>query len=391
MESIAQDIDAVARIDAVPSILEIACRITGLRFAAVARVTETTWTACAVRDEIAFGLLPGGTLELESTICNEIRESRMGVIIDEVSQDAVFRDHHTPRQYGFESYISIPIVRRDGTFFGTLCALDPLPAKLSEPGIVATFENFAQLIALQLDLQQELGRKETQLADADSAAEIRERFIAILGHDLRNPIAAIEAGTQLLGKMALPARGPFIIEQMMQSVRRARLLVDDVLDFARGRMGSGLALNMQPSAALDVPLRQVVAELQIVHPEHPVELDIRLEEPVTCDVERITQLLSNLAGNALKHGARNEPVRIAAHSNDGQFMLRVANKGTAIAPELLPDLFRPFVATSGPGTKEGLGLGLFIAAEIAKAHDGRLDVTSDESETVFTLVMPCQC
>ena len=390
-ESVARDIEAVGRIDAVPSILEIACRITGLRFAAVARVTDTSWTACAVRDEIAFGLGVGGALDLKTTICDEIRDSGTAVIIDHVAQDPLFRNHHTPRQYGFESYISIPILRRDGSFFGTLCALDPLPAKLSDPGVIATFENFAKVIGLQLDLQDDLLRKEEQIAKADASAGVRERFIAILGHDLRNPIAAIDAGTRLLTKLETTPKSAAILDQMGQSVRRAGLLIADLLDFARGRLGSGLTLRLQSHLTLDVPLREVIAELQIVHPDQRVELDVRLDEPVRCDVERITQLLSNLVGNALTHGAKDRPVRVRAETQDGRFVLSVANEGTPISAEALVDLFQPFSASSPHDAGNGLGLGLFIADEIAKAHGGTLEVASDEAETRFTLTMPCAC
>lgn len=390
-DAIARDIEAVARIDAVPSILEIACKITGLRFAAVARVTDTRWIACAVRDEIAFGLEQGGELDLRSTICDEIRQSGDGVIIDHVSQDPFFRDHHTPRQYGFESYISVPIARRDGSFFGTLCALDPLPAKLSAPGTIATFENFARLIGLQLDLQEELDRKDAQLAEADTTAGVRERFIAILGHDLRNPVAAIAAGTALLSKLETSPKSTYILEQMSQSVRRARLLINDLLDFARGRMGSGLTLKRVPVDNLAVPLRQVIAELALVHPDHRVELDMQFDEVVTCDVERITQLVSNLVGNAITHGAPDRPVRVHATSGAGRFAMTVANEGEPIPAEALPNLFQPFSAPTAGGSEDGLGLGLFIASEIAKAHGGTLDVQSDGAETRFNLTMPCNC
>jgi GAF domain-containing protein len=124
------DIERVNRIAAVPTILDVVCRTTGMRFAAVARVTEDRWIACSVRDEIDFGLKPGGELKIESTICNEIRQSQEAVVIDNVAEDAVWCQHHTPATYGFQSYISVPIVLADGSFFGTLCAIDPRPARL---------------------------------------------------------------------------------------------------------------------------------------------------------------------------------------------------------------------------------------------------------------------
>src|SRR6188508_2452152 len=106
MHDISQDVAAVARIDALPTLLEVVSRITGLRFAAVARVTENQWVACAVRDEAGFGIRAGGELLIETTICNEIRESGETVVIDHVDQDPRFCRHPTPAAYGFQSYIS---------------------------------------------------------------------------------------------------------------------------------------------------------------------------------------------------------------------------------------------------------------------------------------------
>ena len=146
------DIEAIGRIAMVPKLLEIICRTTGMGFAAIARVTEDKWIACSVRDEIQFGLIAGSELKLETTICHEIRQSGKAVIIDEVDKDEVFAHHHTPAMYGFQSYISMPIIRQDGSFFGTLCAIDPKPAKVSDPAIIEMFKLFADLISFHLNL-----------------------------------------------------------------------------------------------------------------------------------------------------------------------------------------------------------------------------------------------
>jgi GAF domain-containing protein len=119
------DIVAVQDIAAVPTILEVVCRLTGMGFAAVARVTEDHWVTCGVRDDIGFGLKPGSELRVETTICHEIRQSGTAVVIDHVAEDAAFRGHPTPAMYGFQSYISVPILLPNGSFFGTLCAIDP--------------------------------------------------------------------------------------------------------------------------------------------------------------------------------------------------------------------------------------------------------------------------
>ena len=150
------DVEAINRIPVVPKILEVICRTTGMGFAAIARVTEDKWVACSVRDEIQFGLVPGSELKLETTICNEIRQSGEAVIIDHVDKDKAFAGHPTPAMYGFQSYISIPIICQDGTFFGTLCAIDPRPAKLNNPATIGMFKLFADLISFHITLVEQL-------------------------------------------------------------------------------------------------------------------------------------------------------------------------------------------------------------------------------------------
>ena len=145
------DVDLIGGIEVVPTILDVVCRVTGMGFAAVARVTEERWIACSVRDDIAFGLNPGGELDVETTICHEIRQSRSPVVIDNVSEHPDYCRHHTPARYGFQSYVSMPIVLPDGTFFGTLCAIDPEPAPVDRPEVVNTIRMFADLIAFHVD------------------------------------------------------------------------------------------------------------------------------------------------------------------------------------------------------------------------------------------------
>jgi signal transduction histidine kinase len=385
---LAADVAAIACIDAVPAILEVVCRTTGMGFAAVARVTEDRWIACGVRDEIEFGLKPGGELKVETTICDEIRDSGQPVIIDHVAEDEAFCGHHTPAMYGFQSYISMPIFRADGSFFGTLCAIDPHPAKVSRPEVVAMFRLFADLIAFHLDSQERLASSEADLLSERQGAELREQFIAVLGHDLRNPLASIDAGAKLLLKTPLNERAITLVALIQNSVGRMAGLIDDVLDFARGRLGGGLPLNRSAREPLGPALEQIVTEMRMAAPDRAIEAEIALCDGVACDRARIAQLLSNLLGNALTHGAADGPIRVRAFAEGGHFELSVANPGEPIPPATLERLFRPFSRASAQPHKQGLGLGLYISSEIARAHGGTLDVTSTPDETRFTFRMP---
>src|SRR5687768_13233753 len=197
-DDFAGDLEAIRRIGAVDKILHMVCHTTGLGFSAVARVTETRWVACAVRDLIAFGLQPGGELEIATTICNEIRDSGQLVVIDDATTDPTFCNHPTPRHYGFRSYISVPINLPDGRFFGTLCAIDPKPARVNTPEVINTVTLFAELIAMHLAAQERMAAAQRALMSEREAAQFRDQFIAVLGHDLRNPLGAIQSGVQLL-------------------------------------------------------------------------------------------------------------------------------------------------------------------------------------------------
>jgi signal transduction histidine kinase len=388
MDEIERDIAAIDRIEAVPKILEVICRITGIGFAAVARVTGDRWVACALRDDIDFGLKPGGELKVETTICHEIRASGDAVVIDNVAEDPRYCGHPTPTMYGFQSYISTPIRLANGTFFGTLCAIDPRPLNLSAPETVGMFKLFADLIGAQLDAQERVATSEAALLDAHQAAELREQFIAVLGHDLRNPLAAIDAGVKLLAKAPLDDKARSTTALIQNSVRRMAGLIDNVLDFARGRLGGGLLLQKNADEPLGAVLEQVIAELRANWPDRPINVEIALLRPVDCDRARIAQLFSNLLANALTHGAPDRPVSVRAVTLGDAFELSVANPGDPIPPEMIPQLFQPFFRASVRSSHQGLGLGLYIALEIARAHGGTLDVVSSENETRLTLRMP---
>ena len=129
--------------DELRALLEEVCAVTGMGFAAVACVTDSRWIACQVEDRIEFGLKPGDELEIKRTICDEIRDSREAVVFDDASTDIKWSRHPVPVIYGFKSYCSFPVYLDDGSFYGTLCALDPERRNVSDEEIVTTLTEFA--------------------------------------------------------------------------------------------------------------------------------------------------------------------------------------------------------------------------------------------------------
>lgn len=387
MHRLQTDVDVIARIDVVPAILEVICRTTGMGFAAVARVTDTDWVACAVRDEINFGLAPGGELKVETTICSEIRDSGQAVIIDHVAGDEVFCGHPTPEMYGFQSYVSVPILRKDGSFFGTLCAIDPKPANLKAKQTLGMFKLYAELISFHLETQERLDISEAALLDERRTAELREQFIAVLGHDLRNPLASIGSGANLLAKADLNERERKILRLVQGSVLRMTGLVENLLDLAGARFGGGLQVSKDTRQPLAPMLQQIIDEARVNWPERQIEASIDVPDPIACDATKIGQLLSNLLGNALTHGA-DAPVLVHARADGDMLALSVTNQGDPIPKDVAARLFEPFFRAASGSSEKGLGLGLYIASEIAKAHGGALTVTSSPEATRFRFTMP---
>jgi GAF domain-containing protein len=127
----------------IAAILQTVCTLTGMGFAAVARVTDTRWIVCQVLDQIEFGLTPGGELDISTTICREIRDSNQRVVIDHVEFDKDWCTHPTPILYGFRSYVSLPIRLADNSFYGTLCAIDPKPHRLKDAALLDRLETLA--------------------------------------------------------------------------------------------------------------------------------------------------------------------------------------------------------------------------------------------------------
>ncbi|MGG5886766.1 GAF domain-containing sensor histidine kinase [Falsiroseomonas sp. HC035] len=387
-ETFSSDVALVGRIAAVPKILDVVCTATGMGLAAVARVTDSRWVTCAALDNLGLGLEPGRELRVETTLCHEIRQRSEPVVINHVAEDASYRDHHTPAIYGFQSYISVPILLPDGRFFGTLCAIDPKPRVLDTPATRGMFQLFAELIGIQIEAQERLVASEAEVDRQRAESRLREQFIAVLGHDLRNPLAAVDASMRMLHRAAPAAATRSLIEATQASVRRMSGLIGDVLDLARGRLAGGIPLARETGPVLEPALRQVVREIRQGHPGRVILSAFDLQEAVACDSGRIAQLCSNLLGNAVGHGAPDRPIGLAVSSRDGWFSLRVSNQGDPIPEATLGQLFQPFFRGAVRPGQQGLGLGLYISAEIARAHGGTLGVVSDAAETYFTFRMP---
>lgn len=358
-------------------------------FSAIARVTEDKWVTCTSLDNIPFGLNRGDELEIETTMCQSVRKTLKPIFIDHAEQDPEFAEHPIPKMYGIVSYVSYPIVKRDGSFFGTLCAIDNKPASVKTQEIQGMFKLFAELISFHLEAIEEMDAANAKLEEERHNTELREQFIAILGHDLKNPIASTRMAAEILIKMSPNEIAQRYAKMIKSTSYRMEGLIENILDFARGRLGQGIVLKRKmQDDLLKTTLNQVLREIKIISPARTIEADIRLDEAVYCDKDRLGQLFSNLLSNADTHGAEDLPVKVKAFTKNEEFILIVANGGEKISETAMKHLFQPFYRADVKPGKQGLGLGLYISSEIARAHGGKINVRSTREETSFTFSMP---
>ncbi len=229
----------------------------------------------------------------------------------------------------------------------------------------------------------------TDISDRVRVEEARERFIGILGHDLRNPLNAITMGVELLRD--LPEPHSKVVGRIGRSAHRMDAMIRDVLDFARGRLGDGIPVT--PSQVdLHRLCKEIVAEMTQACPARTFSFEAAGDLRGEWDPDRVEQVLSNLLGNAVTHGAG--AIRVIASDAGDEVIMTVHNEGAAIPVALLPTLFDPFSratqAVSGKhGAADGLGLGLYIASEIVRAHGGTISVSSVQGEgTTFAIRWP---
>lgn len=381
------DIDLMVGSETVTVILETVRLATEMRFAAVSRVTEDRWVACRTADDIQFNLDSGDEIDIRSTFCQSVRDTAKPVIFDDVTTDATYLNHPIAQKFGIVSYVSIPIYRSDGSFFGTLCGIDTVPRHVSRDKVQAMFRMFAELIGRILDTEMRLEAQEQMVEHERRLASAREEFVAILGHDLRNPVTAFGAGLRQLRGETLSERGEKTVGLMRAAVLRMEDLIGNMLIHAKQRLGGGLSVSVASDAPIRQAITQVVEEVQIAYPQHELQLELDIDRPVSCDAPRVAQAVSNLLANAVQHGREDGPIKVAAFCDARGLTIAVTNKGPALSDDLAKKLFEPFRRAADSGT-DGLGLGLYIASAIATAHNGHLEVKSGEGEVTFSFRLP---
>jgi PAS domain S-box-containing protein len=282
-------------------------------------------------------------------------------------------------------------VRKDGTRFWANVVITALH---DDAGALVGFAKVTRDLTERKqaeEAQRALAAEAAMLAEKARIQEFQERFLAILGHDLRNPLAAIEMAANLLrAHGAKDAPTLRILDRIDASSLRMSRMIEQILDLTRSRLSGGLEMKRAPMDLCTV-ISGVVEELRTAHPSRTI--DVRcLPASGMWDRDRLEQVFSNLIANAIHYGSSEHPITVASRQDGNSVAVEVHNHGVPIPEELQAKLFNPFrrgTRDSRTATTEGLGLGLYISHEIVVAHGGDIKVSSTETEgTTFRVWLP---
>lgn len=380
--STVESIELMASLDSVAALLRVVCDVSGLGVATVAEVTEQRWIACAVEDRIAFGLRPGAELDLESTLCNHVRSSHDAVIISDVTRNPTYCDHPAPSLYGWKSYLSVPVFRPNGTFFGTLCAFDPQPRPLLEQrSVIDTLDGFARLLG-ELLAREEQRREESPGARVDrDLTPLHDQLLVLLEEDLQRPLQALAA--QDLRADA---------SQMRHWHTEAQRLAERsgvAADFVRARLGHGLPLKPALVDGFNEQLLGLFATLQTRFPGQTLSSKLpALPAALRLDLPRVLQALDAVLEQVASRNPSGGNLLLRGAIKDRCYSLIVESSTAVVEPGTLSQLFQPALTRADLAQPARLDLGLYLAQEIARGHGGSLIARLEAGHLRFLLTLP---
>ncbi|QRR04106.1 GAF domain-containing protein [Dyadobacter sandarakinus] len=400
-----KDVERIRQIGIIPTLLDVICQLTGMGFAAVARVTDSRWITCSVRDDIQFGLVPGSELRLETTICNDIRDSYSPVVIDHVSESTLFRNHPTPLMYGFQSYISFPIILKTGEFFGTLCAIDPQPRNVENPAIMGMFSAFSDLISFHLQQVQMLEERDNAVKSLNRQLtgyvdEIRQ-YRHISSHTLQEPLRKLRVFSEMLLD-ALQVQqlddAKLLAQRIQKGAMRFSGLIADLSDFAN--------IEDEHTVFKVVDLEYinnvVAAKLRSALDAKDATVTIGPIPKVKAIPEQMEQLFFQLFDNAIKFAKPDVPLCIQVTSEDyiseanaallpakNYIRIMFSDNGIGIEPSQLDTIFDVFSKLPTEIFLEGSGIGLSISRKIIRNHSGLITIQSEPGiGTTVSMILP---
>jgi signal transduction histidine kinase len=304
------------------------------------------------------------------------------LLINHASADPRFQNHLGLQVHGIESYIAVPLHRQDGSYFGTLCALDPKPAKLSEE-VFDLFNLLSQLIAFELEAEDMQRQKEVQ-------HEALTEFISTASHNLRTPLTALRLGVGAVNASMADRLRPDeqrLLENARRNIDRLNIHVNDLLTFNQSE-ANALHVVTAPFDLRTVVTNAIAASYSLISEQgHTLEIDLPEPLKVEGDIRRLEQVVVNLLENAVQYAPPDKPITIWGRAMGDEVHLVVSDGGPGVPVEQRELVFERFYRI--PSATNGSGLGLAIARTILNIHRGQIWVEdSTQGGAAFHMVLP---
>ncbi|WP_313157677.1 GAF domain-containing sensor histidine kinase [Sphingobacterium multivorum] len=387
-DSISHLIIQIEDLPAIKDILNTICLYTGMDLGLVTSHNGHQWIACAVKDSLGIGVKAGQQLELHYTLGDPVHDRHAPIIIPDIERCENEDWKRKLHAKGFKSYIAFPIVDNEGFFFGTLCTIDYKAVPIDTQRITPLFKLLSELITFHLDSIAKVRNAESLLGEELQYSKRRDTLLSVLGHDLKNPLSAVITLSQYLADKLENVKHKQTATLIYDSSYRMKALIDNILDFARSKLGAGIHLNKN-LVELDMVILQTLREIQTSAGDRKVLTYFGASRPVKCDHERMAQVFSNLIGNSVRHGSAEHKIVINSSIESDKFIFQIENDGDEIEPPIFKNLFKPFVR--GKNKKEGgLGLGLYISKQIITAHKGEIQAKCIDGKVIFSLWIPIE-
>ncbi len=422
---LSKDVEDVANLSIVPTMLSVLCQTTGLGFAAVARVTDEHWIICSVNDSINFGLKSYDQLDVKTTLCNELKVTAQPLVIEDISTDKHYHDHITPTTYKFSAYVSIPIFRKDGRYFGSLFAIDPAPKKMNIEAVAGMLSLFGQLISVNLSTNEQIRLSEIQfnkdrafinaleVKAEERTKELRENNEALARsnkeleafadrsrHDLQEPLRKIQTLTSMITEREgsnLSPTGLDYFNRIKNAAGRMQALIKDLLTYSQADMA-------ERSFKL-TNLEEIISQVKDDLNEQLAKRNAIIEVGPMCTLLLIPfqfrQLLQNLFTNSLKFAKESVPPVISiscihvTQSAPEQplkvpfYQIEIKDNGIGFEQQYAEKIFTLFQRLNDKVLYSGTGVGLAIVKKIVENHNGYVTASGQPGEgAVFTIYLP---
>lgn len=431
------DLIHAQRLPALPSILRALRGLTNMRFAALVRLTGSDWQACVVDDQAGLGIRAGDVWEVDNTLCHTVREINQPVNWPDLSSAGLsLSTSHMASLLGIRAYFAYPVYRADGSFFGTLCAMDTVPGEPVGASVIDAASAFSQILGPQLggaDAASDDAHRTTAASierdvrtvtqtfqstlqtippDSRSPSEssshasppttrspvvptsasldpaVQAKVLSVMSHDLRNPMHSLMAAIEMIQIKPMEPRLQRLMGMVQGSALRLSELARQALDFARLQMLGDVAINIAPACDLAPALEAVVERVRAGYPQRSIVVNAQAGSPMDIDPARFEQLLEIVLTHAVKHCGVDREVQVHASRVDQALVLEVVVPDYILDAALVPHVFDPFYAIEGKAQTAHLGIGLYLARAIALAHQGELTLATDAGQACFVLTLP---